>query len=235
MMTTVERARLLASERPDSPVLCPECAAEVKGANLERHLTKVHDGAVGAHQARWGGPERVGSRWLLGLVLAAAAVAAVFTATSGDPDDRIILGAAGGVSLAIFVWVAVAWGVPLFPGLLTVDERGAALRHSFGLARRRLDSIDEVVIGTAMERRPSGNIGHDDIHTSIDARVGIYVQLRDGRRQITVHCRTAGGVRSTWSGWKQGKKRKRLDITLDPKEFVALQLALWERGSLTPR
>ena len=123
----------------------------------------------------------------------------------------------------------------MFPGLLTVDERGAVLRHSFGLARRRLASIDEVVVGTAMESRPSGNPGNDDSHASVDVRVGAYLQLRDGRRQITVHCRSAGAVRSTWSGWKQGKKRKRLDITLDPREFVALQLALWERGSLTPR
>ena len=234
-MTTVERARRLAGERPDRPVPCPGCAAEVKGAYLERHFAKVHDGAVGAHEARWGGPERVGSRWLLGLALAAAAVAAVFTVTSGEPDDRIILGAVAVASLATLVWGAVAWGVPLFPGRLTVDERGAVLRHSFGLARRRLGSIDEVVLGTAMESRPSGNSGNDDTNASVEVRVGAYVQLCAGRRQITVHCRTAGGVRSTWSGWKQGKKRKRLDITLDPREFVALQLALWERGSLTPR
>ena len=234
-MTTVDRARRLASERPDRPVLCPGCAAEVKGANLERHFAKAHDGAAGAHQARWGGPERVGSRWLLGLALAAAAVAAVFTVTSGDPDDRIILGAAAVASLSTLVWGAVAWGVPLFPGLLTVDERGAVLRHSFGLARRRLGSIDEVVLGAAMESRPSGNSGNDNSYASVDVQVGAYLQLRDGRRQITVHCRNAGGVRSIWSGWVQGKKRKRLDITLDPREFVALQLALWERGSLTPR
>lgn len=234
-MMTVERARRLASERPERPVPCPGCGAEVKGVNLERHFTKAHDGAVGAHPARWGGPERVGSRWLLGLALAVAAVAAGFTATSGDPDDRIILGAGAVAALATIVWGAVAWGVPLFPGLLTVDERGAVLRHSFGLARRRLDSIDEVVIGTAMESRPSGNSGNDDTYASVDVRVGGYVQLRGARRQITIHCRTAGSVRSTWSGWKQGKKRKRLDITLDPREFVALQLALWERGSLTPR
>ena len=234
-MTTVDRARRLASERPDRPVPCPGCAAAVKGDNLERHFTKVHDGAVGAHQAQWRGPERVGSRWLLGLVLTAAAVAAAVSATSGTPDDRVILGAAAVVSLAIFVWGAAAWGVPLFPGLLTVDERGAVLRHCLGLARRRLDSIDEVVIGTAVESRPSGNSGNDDSYASVDVRVGTSLQLRDGRRQITVHCRTAGGARSTWSGWKQGTKRRRLDITLDPRAFVALQLALWERGTLTPR
>ncbi|MEV7396473.1 hypothetical protein [Aeromicrobium sp. NPDC092404] len=234
-MTTVERARRLASERPDRPVPCPECAAQVKGANLERHLAKTHDGAVGAHEARWGGPERVGSRWLLVLVLAAATGAAVYTATSGDPDDRIILGAAAVASLAIVVWGAVAWGVPLFPGRLRVDESGAVLRHSFGLARRRLSSIDKVVIGTAMESRPSGNSGNDDSYASVDVRVGGYLQMRGGRRQITVHCPSAGGVRSTWAGWEQGKKRKRLDITLDPREFVALQLALWERGTLSPR
>ena len=123
----------------------------------------------------------------------------------------------------------------MFPGLLTVDEHGVVLHHCFGLARRRLGSIDEVVLGTAMESRPSGNSGNDDTYASIDVRVGAYLQLCEGRRRITVHCRTAGGVRSTWTGWEQGKKRKSLDITLDPREFVALQLALWERGSLTPR
>ncbi|WP_156464665.1 hypothetical protein [Aeromicrobium sp. Root495] len=207
----------------------------MSGTNLEGHLEKTHHGAAAAHHARWGGPERVTSRWLLGLALGAAALVAVYAAISGAPEDRVILGTAAVASLTTILWGAVAWGAPLFPGVLTLDERGAVLRHTFGLVRRRLGSIDEVVIGTAMESRPSGDSGNDDSYASIDVRVGIYLQLRHGRRQITVHCRTAGVVRSTWSGWRQGKKRKRLDITLDPAEFVALQLALWERGSLTPR
>ena len=234
-MTTVERARRLAGQRPDRTVPCPGCAAEVKGANLERHFTKAHDGAVGAHQSRWGGPERVGSRWLLALTLVAAAGAATLTLTSAAPDDRVVLGAAAAGSLATLVWGAVAWGVPLFPGLLTVDDRGVVLRYFFGMARRRLRSIDQVVLGAAMKSRPSGDSGNDDTYASVDVRVGVYLQLCHGRRRITIHCRTAGSVRSTWSGWQQGKRGKRLDITLDPSEFVALQLALWERGCLTPR
>jgi hypothetical protein len=234
-MTTVERARRLAGERPDRPVPCPGCAAEVKGANLERHFAKTHGGPVGAHQSRWGGPERVASRWLLVLALAAAAVVVALTVPADDPDDRIVFGVLGGASLVTIVWGAVAWGAPLFPGRITVDERGAVLRYFFGLARRRLRSIDAVVLGTAIESRPSGGSGNDDNYASHDVRVGGYLQLCHGRRRITVHCRTAGSVRSTWTGWQQGKKRKRLDITLDRQEFVALQLALWERGSLTPR
>lgn len=234
-MTTVERARRLAGERPDRPVPCPGCATAVKGANLERHFVKVHNGALGAHESRWAGPERVGSRWLLALAFAAAAVAAGLTATSGEPDDQIILSAIAVACLATLVWGAVAWGAPLFPGRLTLDDRSAVLRHSFGLARRRLGPIDQVVLGTATQSRPTGNAGNEDNYASVDVRVGTYLQLCQGRRRITVHCRTAGAVRSTWSGWQQGKKRRRLDITLDPTEFVALQLALWERGSLTPR
>lgn len=235
-MTTVERVRRLAAERPDGPVPCPVCVAAVKGANLERHLAKVHqDSSGGADGSRWGGPERIGSRWLLGLALVTGAAAAAFTVLSGEQDDRVILGAIGLVAVAMIVWGAVGWGAPLFPGRLRVDQRGAVLRHSYGLGRRRLRSIDRVVLGGAWESRPAGNSGNDDSYESVDVRVGTYLQLCAGRRRITVHCRTGGSVRTTWSGWEQGKKRKRLDITLDPQEFVALQLALWELGVLAPR
>lgn len=234
-MTTVERARRLAGERPGSTVPCPICAAGVKGDNLDRHLGKVHPGSGGAHPSRWSGPERVGSRWLLGVALVVAAVAAVHTVTSGEQDDRIILGSIGLVAVAMIVWGAVAWGVPLFPGRLRVDSRGAVLRHSFGLGRRRLRSVDRVVLGSAWESRPAGSSGNDDSYESVDVRVGTYLQLCNGRRRITVHCRTGGVVRTTWAGWEQGRKRKRLDITLAPAEFVALQLALGELEVLNPR
>ncbi|HWJ08427.1 MAG TPA: hypothetical protein VNS46_03570 [Nocardioides sp.] len=237
-MTTVERALRLARERPDGPMPCPGCAAQVKGANLERHLAKTHGdtrGAVAAHASRWRGPERVGSRRFLALTILAAAGAAAYTVLSGEQDDRIILGAGFLLSLGMIVWAAVGWGAPLFPGALRLDGRGVVLRHSYGLGRRRLRSIDAVVLGSAWESRPAGNSGNDDSYESVDARIGGYLQLRSGRRRITVHCKTAGSVRATWSGWEQGPKRKRLDITLDRTEFVALQLALWELGVLTPR
>ncbi|WP_182377135.1 hypothetical protein [Nocardioides sp. WS12] len=237
-MSTVSRALRLAGENPGSPVPCPVCVAGVKGANLERHLGKVHQGvaeADGAHGSRWGGPERIGSRWLLGVALLAGAAAAAYTVASGNQDDRIILGGIGLVAVAMIVWGAVAWGAPLFPGRLRVDERGVVLRHSYGLGRRRLRTIDRVVLGGAWESRPTGNSGNDDTYESVDVRVGSYLQLVAGRRRITVHCRTAGVVRTTWTGWQQGAKRKRVDITLDPAEFVALQFALWEIGVLAPR
>ncbi|GAA4802671.1 hypothetical protein ACFQ0K_12690 [Nocardioides caeni] len=49
-MTTANRARRLAALRIDAQVPCPVCAEGVKGANLDRHLAKVHggDGAVAA-------------------------------------------------------------------------------------------------------------------------------------------------------------------------------------------
>ena len=235
-MTTLDRAQRLAGERPESAVPCPVCAAHVKGANLGRHLAKVHaDGAVAADASRWRGPERVGSRIVLGLALVAAAGVAAYTVTTGHQDDRLILGAAAVLSLAMILWGAVASGAPLFPGRLRVDERGAVLRHSFGLARRRLPSVDRVVLGSAWESRPSGSSGNDDSYESVDARIGAYLQLRSGRRSITVHCRAGGGVRTAWSGWEQGSRRKRLDITLDRSEFVALQLALWDLGALAAR
>jgi hypothetical protein len=235
-MATAERARRLAAAHPEAAVPCPVCAVTVKGANLERHLGKVHPGpAADADPARWSGPERVGSRWLLALGVVAAAGAATYTVASGKQDDRVILGAIAVLALAMVVWGAVGWGAPLFPGRLRVDERGALLRHSFGLGRRRLRSIDRVVLGSAWESRPAGNSGADDSYESADVRVGAYLQLCSGRRRITVHCRTGGGVRTTWAGWEQGRRRKGLDITLDRARFVALQLALWDLGVLTVR
>lgn len=236
-MTTAERARRLAAARPDAPVPCPACAAGVKGANLERHLAKVHPAGSGggADVARWSGPERVGSRRLLLVAVLAVVACAAFWMTADEPDDRVLLGAAGLLAVALIVWGAVGWGAPLFPGRLRVDHRGALLRHSFGLGRRRLGAVDRVVIGGAREGRPAAVQGWDDGYESADARVGVYLQLCSGRRRITVHCRTAGAVRSTWNGWQQGAQRRSLDITLDRAEFVALQLALWDLGVLTVR
>ncbi|HVK28319.1 MAG TPA: hypothetical protein VM575_08255 [Nocardioides sp.] len=236
-MTTAERARRLAAARPDAPVPCPACAAGVKGANLERHLGKVHPGVAdpGAGTTAWAGPERVGSRRLLAVAVVVVAVVAVVWVTAGEPDDRLILGAIGLLAVAMIVWGAVGWGAPLFPGRLRVDGRGALLRHSFGLGRRRLGVIDRVVLGGAREARPAGVEGWDDGYESTDVAVGVYLQLCAGRRRIRVHCRTAGVVRSTWTGWEQGPKQRSLDITLDRAEFVALQLALWDLGVLSPR
>ena len=235
-MTTTERARRLAEQRPGSPVPCPGCGASVKGANLERHLGRKHPGDAGAaHASAWRGPERIGAFRLLLLSLLVAAGVAAYTVLSGVQDDRLILGAGVLLALSMIVWGAVGWGAPLFPGRLRVDERGAVLTHSFGLGHRRLRRIDAVELGSAWEDRPSGDSGNDASYTTTPARVGTYLRLREGRRSITVHCRTAGEVRSTWSGWTQGRKTKRLDITLDPTELVALQLALWEVGVLSPR
>lgn len=240
-MTTLERARRLADVLPDAAVPCPVCVAAVKGANLERHLVRTHgDGDDGveadaAHASRWRGRERVGSRWLLALAFLVAAAAAGFTVLSGEQDDRIILGGIAVPAVATIIWAAVAWGAPLFPGRLRVDRDGAVLRHSFGLGRRHLPEVDRVVLGSAWESRPAGNSGNDDTYESVDVRVGVYLQLCSGRRRITVHCPVGGSVRTTWSGWEQGARRKRFDITLDRTAFVALQLALWDLDVLTPR
>ena len=243
---------------------CPLCVAAVKGANLDRHLARTHAGdEAPPHPSRWRGAERVGSRRLLvlGLLVGTASVGGTRnaggqpgrsrkgagaggvagamktqrTASSSTSKIRLAFGGIGFAAVAVIIWSAVAWGAPLFPGRLRVDERGALLRHSFGLGRRRLDVIDRLVLGSAWESRPTGSSGSDDSYESVDVRVGSYLQLRSGRRSITVHCRTAGSVRTTWSGWEQGKRRKRLDITVDRTAFVALQLALWERDLLVPR
>lgn len=234
-MTTAERARRLAAARPDAPVPCPACAAGVKGANLERHLAKVHSGHAGADAARWRGPERVGARWLLILGVLVAATASAVTFSGGEPDDRVVLGSIAFFATTMVVWGAVGWGARLFPGRLRVDGHGALLRHSYGLGRRRLRVIDRVLVGSVWEARPAGVQGWDEGHESTDTRAGVYLQLCAGRRRIRVHCRAGGALRSTWTGWEQGPRRKSLDITLDRTGFVALQLALWELGVLAPR
>lgn len=235
-MATLERARRLAARLPETAVPCPLCAAAVKGANLERHLARTHDDHdVPPHASRWRGAERVSSRWLAALGLLVGTAAVVVTLASQEQRDAVILGGIAVASVTVIIWSAVAWGVPLFPGRLRVDERGALLRHSLGLGRRRLVVIDRVVLGSAWESRPTGSSGSDETYESANVRIGTYLQLCSGRRTITVHCRTGGSIRSTWSGWEQGRRRKRLDITLDRTSFVALQLALWEHDVLVAR
>ncbi len=237
MSTTLERAARLASAQPDRPVPCPVCAAEVKGANLERHLAKVHGGAgAGPHAHTWRGPERVGARSLLVLSLLCVVGAAAFSAVV-RPEDGVILAAAAALGVGLLVWGAVQAGAPLFPGRLRVDERGVLLTHSFGLGRRRLGAVERVVVGSAWEIRSTSlsNTGESTSHAGRPVRIGSYLQLRQGGRRITVHCRSSGSLRSVWSGFEQGTKRRRLDITLSAPDFTALQYALWELGALAPR
>jgi len=239
MMIEVQHpAARLAAAHPDSTIPCPLCAASVKGANLDRHLGKVHRGSaldVVRDQRSWRGPERLIVRPLIGLpVLAVIGIGAAMWG-GRDPDETLVLGAACALGLGLILVGLVLSGAPLFHGRLSMQNGGVVLSHTLGLRRRRLDRIDSVEAGSAYIVRSSGTNSEGSGGTTSEEKAGIYLRLRSGRRYITVRCKQSAGFRKTWVGWEQGRRSRRWHITLNPPDFVALQYALADRSVLSVR
>ncbi len=228
----------LAARHPESALPCPVCAATVKGANLARHLGKVHPGKALDRQSAepsWRGPDRVIARALVAVALLAIAGVAAAAWAAGKVHDALILSVVGIAGLALLLVGLVLSGAPLFSGKLLVRDEGFVLSHTLGLRRRRLSHVDRVEAGSAYLVRSSGSNSEGIGGTTSEEKSGIYLRLRDGRRYITVRCKHSAGLRKTWAGWEQARRSRRWHITLDPADFVALQYALFDRGLLTLR
>ena len=145
------------------------------------------------------------------------------------------------VVLVVLVLAGLAVAdVRLFLGRLSVSgDRVVRLRHTLFLCTRTLRAVDRVDVGSAYRL-----VSDSTVSASVDLSVGgashaepagAYLRLYDGRRSITVHCRKNTGVRRTWTGWRQAKRRRRWDITLSAGDFVGLQYALAAAGALQLR
>ncbi len=238
MSDAMATASRLAAEQPEAVIPCPVCAATVKGANLDRHLGKVHTGQLPARTSAmksWRGPERLIARPLI-IVPALAVVASLFwLERSGSAGDVLVLSAAGALGVGLILGGLVAYGAPLFPGRLSVQGGSFALSHTLGLRRRRLSQVDRVEAGSSYVVRSTGSNADGIGGTTTEDQAGSFLRLRNGRRHITVRCKHSTGFRKTWTGWEQADRSRRWHITLDPADFVALQYTLFELGLLTLR
>jgi len=231
-------AAQLAAAHPESVLPCPLCAATVKGANLDRHLAKVHPGeALDGQSAErsWSGPERLIARALIAVALLAMAGVAAAAWASRELDDALILGVIGIAGVALILVGLVLGGVPLFSGRLSVRDEGFVLNHTLGLRRRRLSRVDRVEAGSAYLVRSTGSNSEGVGGTTSEEKAGVYLRLRAGRRCITVRCKHSAGLRKTWGGWEQSRRSRRWHITLSPADFVELQYALYVMGKLELR
>jgi hypothetical protein len=233
-MDSLSTARDLALRAPQGMLPCPRCAASVRGANLARHLESKHpDGAVASS---WSGPDRRVRRPL--LVLLVAALAGVVALGAVAPGQEPVVGQAprevvlGFVVIALALLTAGVLSTGLVRARLRVHDDALVLRYALGLARRKVRLGGATVESGGLERLRGGGSSTGDSAT-IEA-AGTYLAVGAGRR-LVIGCRTGTGLRGHWSGWRQGPKRRRWDIDLDPAAFVGLQYALHRQGLLAPR
>ncbi|MBA3369449.1 MAG: hypothetical protein H0T99_12405 [Geodermatophilaceae bacterium] len=239
MSNAMATASRLAADHPESVLPCPVCAATVKGANLNRHLGKVHPGQLPARSSpgrSWRGGERLIARPLVIVPVLAVVASLIWLELTGSVDEVFILSAAGGMGVGLILSGLVVYGAPLFTGRLSVSGEGFVLSHTLGLRRRRLGRVDRIKAGSAYDVRTI-NAGGDGASggPTIEEAAGIYVELRSGRRYITVRCKQSTGFRKTWVGWEQAGRSRRWHIILDPADFVSLQYTLVDLGLLTLR
>jgi hypothetical protein len=234
IMATVGR---LSVEHPDATLPCPRCGAELKAANLDRHLGKVHVGdADRPIRASWSGQDRV-IAWALFVLplLFAAGVIAWDWRSGGDSHRLWFLVAAGVLLIGIALGGLSLSDADPFRARLTLADGGARLRHTLGLRRRNIGPVQRLESGSAYKVVPAaGTSGYDDVYAGTDQRAGSYLRLRGRRRSITVRTRNSQ-LRKSWTGWHPAPRRRRWDVTLADGDFAALQYALAEQGLLSPR
>ncbi len=238
MSDPIESAERLARLHPGAALPCPRCGAGVKGANLERHLVKVHSGADSSAPSAglsWRGPERLIARPLIILPLLGVAGTVGWVWRSGTAQDVVVFTAAGAVGLGLILYGLVLKGVPLFRGRLTVRENGLVLSHTLGLRHRRLDRVDRIEVGSAYSVDSIGSASDGSGGMRIEEQAGVYLEFHGGRGNIIVRCNQSTGFRKHWTGWEPGKRSRHWHITLDPADFVALQYALSDMGLLSLR
>lgn len=131
-------------------------------------------------------------------------------------------------------WRAIGLGLTR----LTVESGEFHLRQLAGLRHRRIAVVERVTVGPIVGWRPDPTLVSytDDFdERGSDRRVGAYLRIDGGGEAITVHSRSAGQLRTVWTGWYEGKAVRRADLTLAAGDFVALQYLLHEIGPLRLR
>jgi hypothetical protein len=235
-MESLSTARDLALRAPQGMLPCPVCAASVRGVNLARHLESKHPDAPDT--SSWSGQDRRVRRPLLGLlvvalvgVVALGAVAPGQDPVVGQAPREVVIGF---LVVAFALLAAGVLSTGLVKARLSVEDDQLVLRYALGFARRRVRLGGATVESGGLERlRSTGNSSSSDYSATIEA-AGTYLAVDAGRR-LVVGCSTGTGLRGHWSGWRQGPKRRRWDIDLDPAAFVGVQYALHRQGLLAPR
>ncbi|KIG18572.1 hypothetical protein DB30_00257 [Enhygromyxa salina] len=240
IIQAVATARRLAGAHPQATLPCPGCAASVKAQNLERHLAKLHAGAL---QAAGGETQRVtlggADRWIvrpaIGLVVVwAVVVTGVFA--SGVALTNPLMAGIGAALLVVFTVLLLAL-LGVFRARLVLEHDHVQLRCGLGLVSRSLQLPTELEVGSLIERKDSSLTNLSSNAVAEDRRVGRYLRLVNGGRAITVGAAKAAGLGQHWAagGWRAGSKRRGWDISVDRETMIALEYYLAGRGLLQPK
>jgi len=225
----IATARDLARRHPRAKLACPICATSLAAENLDKHLAKVHPGALDV-AAPWRGKDyRIVLTALLLIPIAiAAGVAIVFAAdVSNDLNQFRIVAGAGGSFLVLALVGMTGW----FPGWLRLDGDRVRYKHSLGLGRRTVAMPCTITIGPLVTTHRI-DAANDFNSPGTEVRVGFYLRVTSGRTSITIGCRHNTLATMHWTGWQQGSKRNFCDVIIPGPEMVALEYALAQRGLL---
>ena len=240
--STIATALNLARSHPEALLPCPRCAAHVKGANLGRHLEKVHGGEAAAREVwSWRGEDHAIIP-LSRIPLAAWALVTSGAALGGWSSTGPVTTLWVGALLLAFVFLIVAH-LGWLPATLSLDGDVLRLGYVFGLRRREVPLGDaSIEVGGALDRRPSAvtaslstRLPAEGRYEDVDA--GGYLRLEAGGASIVVTTPKGLGMRSLWDDrdFGAGEKRRRWDVTLPRPALVALQYELAARGKLRVR
>jgi len=229
-------ARELAQRYPDATLPCPVCAASLKAGNLTKHLDKVHAGAPTTTQ--WAGKD--GASFIVGGMASALGVASSFGAV-------MVSDAAADIAMyPVLVLCLVGAGLmlgsygDLLSATVTLERDALVLRYALGFLGRRVPlPPDRIIIGSLRGSRPAIaggpyeeiNVKHDDV------RLGSYLRLAGGGKNITIGTKSGTGFRKHWdpAGYADGGKRRVWDVMLEPSALVAMEYQLVSLGRLRPR
>jgi hypothetical protein len=233
-MDVLSIAVQVAEAGPQRMVGCPICAADVRGANLGRHLGDKHPGADCSPP--WTGIDRRVRRTLTAGIATGFVVAAIVALL--DRAAKPVFGHLPWAAVIVLVVVLAALGGYAILSAahprarLSLTDQGVELRYALGLQRHVVPLPSPLAAGK-LQRVPLGGGGPENaLPPSTPVAAGTYLAIGSGRRGVVVGSPTATGLRKHWTGWEKGPVRRRWDITLDPGDAVALEYALHDRGLL---
>ncbi|HEY5946620.1 MAG TPA: hypothetical protein VIV40_14055 [Kofleriaceae bacterium] len=236
---SIATARRLSASHPRTMLPCPRCAASVRAENLDKHLAKTHDNALGEADTpvpTFAGKDRILTRELVVVLIVLFVIATVVLAATGPKLTTTSVVIGGGMVLAVLTLGTIA-SLGLLPARVEIDGDRVRLRYALGLRTRTLAMPERIEVGRAVTMRPQAGMAtyEHSAHEEVDD--GGYVRLIDGKRRITVGCRAGTSFKKYWSStrWSAAKPTRWIDITLGREAMVALEYELVGRGLLAPR
>jgi hypothetical protein len=126
----------------------------------------------------------------------------------------------------------------VFPCTLELDDRGFALRHWLGLARRVVPVPCAIAVGALVGHRADPIMASyaDEMNVGTEpVRAGRYLRL-GGARSITIGCRRNTQFAAHWraDGWTRGAPTGSTDLVVGVDAMVAIEYALVSLGLLAP-